>query len=70
MRDTLVRADDKRLIIIPNTKLITEVVVNYNGVPPSALHVFTQARQTEVAPAVAEETWPAPVQDEDAARLT
>ncbi|HEX8180878.1 MAG TPA: mechanosensitive ion channel domain-containing protein [Pyrinomonadaceae bacterium] len=69
MRDTLVRADDKRLIIIPNTKLITEVVVNYNGVPPSALHVFTQARQTEVAP-VAEETWPTPVQDEDAARLT
>jgi small conductance mechanosensitive channel len=30
MRDTLVRADDNRLIIIPNTKLITEVVVNYN----------------------------------------
>ncbi|HYY41331.1 MAG TPA: mechanosensitive ion channel domain-containing protein [Pyrinomonadaceae bacterium] len=70
MRDTLVRADDKRLIIIPNTKLITEVVVNYNGVPPSALHVFTQARQTEVAPS-AEETWPpAPVQDKDAAGLT
>lgn len=28
MRDTLVRADDGRLIVIPNTKLITEVVVN------------------------------------------
>ncbi len=30
MRDTLVHAADGRLIIIPNTKLITEVVVNYN----------------------------------------
>ncbi len=29
MRDTLVRDNDERLIIIPNTKLITEVVVNY-----------------------------------------
>ena len=28
MRDTLVRAADGRLIVIPNTKLITEVVVN------------------------------------------
>jgi len=28
MRDTLVRAHDGRLIVIPNTKLITEVVVN------------------------------------------
>jgi small-conductance mechanosensitive channel len=28
MRDTLVRAQDGRLIVIPNTKLITEVVVN------------------------------------------
>ena len=28
MRDTLVRARDGRLIVIPNTKLITEVVVN------------------------------------------
>jgi len=28
MRDTLVRASDGRLIVIPNTKLITEVVVN------------------------------------------
>jgi small-conductance mechanosensitive channel len=29
MRDTLVLADDQRQIVIPNTKLITEVVVNY-----------------------------------------
>lgn len=37
MRDTLVRADDGRLIIIPNTKLITEVVINNSArVPPAA----------------------------------
>jgi small-conductance mechanosensitive channel len=30
IRDTLVRAADGRLIIIPNTKLITEVVVNHS----------------------------------------
>jgi small conductance mechanosensitive channel len=30
IRDTLVRAEDGRLIIIPNTKLITEVVVNHS----------------------------------------
>src|SRR5918911_3042341 len=50
MRDTLVRADDGRLIVIPNTKLITEVVVNYNGVPPPALHAFTHAGRKEAAP--------------------
>jgi small conductance mechanosensitive channel len=36
IRDTLVHAADGRLIIIPNTKLITEVVVNYNAAPWSA----------------------------------
>jgi small-conductance mechanosensitive channel len=30
IRDTLVRAVDGRLVIIPNTKLITEVVVNHS----------------------------------------
>lgn len=30
IRDTLVRTSDGRLIIIPNTKLITEVVVNHS----------------------------------------
>jgi small-conductance mechanosensitive channel len=30
IRDTLVRAEDGRLIVIPNTKLITEVVVNHS----------------------------------------
>ena len=38
MRDTLVHAADGRLIIIPNTKLITEVVVNYNTARPAASH--------------------------------
>ena len=32
MRDTVVRGFDGRLIIIPNTKLITEVVINNNAV--------------------------------------
>jgi small conductance mechanosensitive channel len=40
IRDTLVRAEDGRLIIIPNTKLITEVVVNHSN-----------ARRTGRAPA-------------------
>jgi small-conductance mechanosensitive channel len=31
IRDTLVRAADGRLVIIPNTKLITEVVVNHSN---------------------------------------
>ncbi|MFN2598539.1 MAG: mechanosensitive ion channel family protein, partial [Pyrinomonadaceae bacterium] len=30
IRDTLVRAGDGRLVVIPNTKLITEVVVNHS----------------------------------------
>ena len=30
IRDTLVRAEDGQLIIIPTTKLVTEVVVNYS----------------------------------------
>jgi small-conductance mechanosensitive channel len=33
MRDTVVRGFDGRLIIIPNTKLITEVVINNAAVP-------------------------------------
>ena len=32
IRDTLVRTSDGRLVIIPNTKLITEVVVNHTDV--------------------------------------
>ncbi len=49
MRDTLVRADDNRLIVIPNTKLITEVVVNYNGVSPVVTHIAPAAARKEVA---------------------
>lgn len=33
MRDTVMRAFDGRLVVIPNTKLITEIVVNNAGAP-------------------------------------
>jgi Mechanosensitive ion channel len=36
IRDTLVRAEDGHLVIIPNTKLITEVVINHSDAPDSA----------------------------------
>jgi small-conductance mechanosensitive channel len=49
MRDTLVRAHDGRLIVIPNTKLITEVVVNN-----------THARQRTTAGAGSNATAPRP----------
>jgi len=53
MRDTLVRADDGRLIIIPNTKLITEVVINHSARDPSApaaTLVRPRVRQRPAAP--------------------
>ncbi|MDT7605156.1 MAG: small conductance mechanosensitive channel, partial [Acidobacteriota bacterium] len=42
IRDTLVRGEDGRLIIIPNTKLITEVVINHSDSQraPHAPHVI------------------------------
>ena len=43
IRDTIVRGDDGRLIIIPNTKLITEVVVNYNHISPEARRAHADA---------------------------
>jgi small-conductance mechanosensitive channel len=43
IRDTLVRAEDGRLIIIPNTKLITEVVVNHSDAARTG-HAPTDAR--------------------------
>ncbi|MDT7542496.1 MAG: small conductance mechanosensitive channel [Acidobacteriota bacterium] len=43
IRDTLVRASDGRLIIIPNTKLITEVVVNHSDVQRTARATPTHA---------------------------
>jgi small conductance mechanosensitive channel len=42
IRDTLVRTADGRLVIIPNTKLITEVVVNHSNVR-GATHVERDA---------------------------
>ena len=55
MRDTLVRADDGRLIIIPNTKLITEVVINHTARDPSspataAARARPRVRQRPAAP--------------------
>ncbi len=43
IRDTIVRGEDGRLIIIPNTKLITEVVVNYNHTSPEARRAHADA---------------------------
>ncbi|HEX8456961.1 MAG TPA: mechanosensitive ion channel domain-containing protein [Pyrinomonadaceae bacterium] len=57
MRDTLVRAPDGRLIVIPNTKLITEVVVNSSQARQRATagdgsdFVAAQARPAAVASA-------------------
>jgi small-conductance mechanosensitive channel len=45
IRDTLIRAADGRLIIIPNTKLITEVVVNHSDVQ-RATHAATTIHST------------------------
>ncbi|HZH90668.1 MAG TPA: mechanosensitive ion channel domain-containing protein [Pyrinomonadaceae bacterium] len=68
MRDTLVRAHDGRLIVIPNTKLITEVVVNntqarQQGQEAGASGVATAnpPRMAAASPAAApesEEYWP------------
>src|SRR5918912_686709 len=50
IRDTLVRAEDGRLIVIPNTKLITEVVVNHSDAARTgrAIHT-THAGATQAA---------------------
>jgi small-conductance mechanosensitive channel len=47
IRDTLVRAADGRLVIIPNTKLITEVVVNHSDT--SRTRQATQTRPPSVS---------------------
>jgi small-conductance mechanosensitive channel len=47
MRDTIVRDREDRLIVIPNTKLITEVVVNNRDRTDRSRHV---AAQPPVAP--------------------
>ena len=70
MRDTLVRAPDGRLIVIPNTKLITEVVVNntharQRGLEPDGRDAAVVARPSSAAspaPAESEEYWQTPQQ--------
>jgi len=66
MRDTLVRADDGRLIIIPNTKLITEVVINHTARDPSspaaaAARARPRVRQRPAAPPGEPEDDPFPI---------
>ncbi|HEX8162301.1 MAG TPA: mechanosensitive ion channel family protein [Pyrinomonadaceae bacterium] len=59
IRDTLVRAADGRLIIIPNTKLITEVVVNHSDARRTG-HAHDGAR-AQVAPSPEASPQPSPV---------
>ncbi|HEY0097428.1 MAG TPA: mechanosensitive ion channel domain-containing protein [Pyrinomonadaceae bacterium] len=59
MRDTLVRAADGRLIVIPNTKLITEVVVNNTRARQNASPRDPDAPRPASAPLA-----PAPEEDE------
>jgi small-conductance mechanosensitive channel len=48
MRDTVLRGFDGRYVIIPNTKLITEVVVNNSAIPLSRASVwFELDRETD-----------------------
>jgi small-conductance mechanosensitive channel len=58
IRDTLVRAVDGRLVIIPNTKLITEVVVNHSD------RRTTRATQAH-APAASQKRAAPPKDEED-----
>ena len=64
MRDTLVRAADGRLIVIPNTKLITDVVVNNTHVRPELTTGESRALPRPVsappAPAEEDEYWQPP----------
>jgi len=65
MRDTLVRAADGRLIVIPNTKLITEVVVNYTSVRESPASIENSVAPRPAAPAAPEtesDFWETPPQ--------
>jgi small-conductance mechanosensitive channel len=60
IRDTLVRGEDGRLIIIPNTKLVTEVVINHSDArqparatslaPPSVPETSTARRRVATRP--------------------
>jgi small-conductance mechanosensitive channel len=50
IRDTLVRTTDGRLVIIPNTKLITEVVVNHSDAGGATRVEADALRQAENRP--------------------
>ena len=64
MRDTLVRAADGRLIVVPNTKLITEVVVNNTharqGTATGDGDAPPPPRHTPAPAAEEDEYWPPP----------
>jgi small-conductance mechanosensitive channel len=64
MRDTLVRAADGRLIVIPNTKLITDVVVNNTharqGSAAGGGNASTRPVSAPPAPAEEDEYWQPP----------
>jgi small conductance mechanosensitive channel len=51
IRDTLVRAEDGRLIIIPNTKLVTEVVVNHSDARRTGHETTNAHHQFSTSPA-------------------
>jgi small-conductance mechanosensitive channel len=65
IRDTLVRAPDGRLVIIPNTKLITEVVVNHSDVQRStqATPTYASAQKRAATPKDEEDDAPPPTSE-------
>ncbi|HEX8127578.1 MAG TPA: mechanosensitive ion channel domain-containing protein [Pyrinomonadaceae bacterium] len=63
MRDTLVRAHDGQLIVIPNTKLITEVVVNYTQARQQGAESDGRAAAAAIRPAAAAAASPAESED-------
>jgi small-conductance mechanosensitive channel len=65
IRDTLLRASDGRLVIIPNTKLITEVVVNHTDVRGAAHAEADALRRAEASRAASK---PAAGDDEEMER--
>jgi small conductance mechanosensitive channel len=65
MRDTLVRAADGRLIVIPNTKLITEVVVNNTYARQQGAESGASDSAAAVRPATVAAMSPAPAESEE-----
>ncbi|HLL76701.1 MAG TPA: mechanosensitive ion channel family protein [Pyrinomonadaceae bacterium] len=64
IRDTLIRTADGRLVIIPNTKLITEVVVNHSDAGGET-HVERDALRRAEARRVAAQPATAAAEDDD-----